>query len=67
MIPNFQIHEQHIIALKPANRELCTPDLQPKNGKFAIPDAPGLGIELNEKALAKSDKVTVAGTSQSLP
>ncbi len=67
VIPNFQIHEQHVIALKPANRELCTPDYQPVNGKFKIPDAPGLGIELNEKALEKSARVTVTGTAQSLP
>ena len=67
VIPNFQIHEQHVIALKPANRALCTPDYQPEKGKFKIPDAPGLGMELNEKALADSPRVTVTSTAAGLP
>lgn len=50
-IPNFQIHEHHTFALKAGNRTLCTPDYQPVKGRFAVPDAPGLGIELNSEAL----------------
>ena len=48
VIPNFIIHEHHTFALKDCIRELCTNDYQPKNGKYAVPDAPGLGQELNE-------------------
>lgn len=58
-IPNFIIHEHHTIALKPNNIRLCVEDYQPKNGEFEIPDLPGLGIELNDKALADSPKVVV--------
>ena len=59
VIPNFQIHEHHVNAIKKANRELYVPDYQPKNGQFAIPDLPGLGIELNESALAQHPHVVV--------
>ncbi len=59
VIPNFQIHEQHIIALQPGNCELCIPDYQPEHGRFAIPDAPGLGLELNMPLISKSPCVTV--------
>jgi galactonate dehydratase len=59
VIPNFQIHEHHIIALQPGNCELCIPDYQPVRGRYAIPEAPGLGLELNMPAIAKSPCVTV--------
>lgn len=59
VIPNFQIHEHHVIALKQANRELCVQDYQPQNGSFSIPDLPGLGLELNEAVVFKSPCVVV--------
>ena len=59
VIPNFLIHEHHTYAIKPGNRELCYPDLQPQNGKFVAPDAPGLGIELNEKIVTQSPKIVI--------
>ncbi|KAJ9622822.1 hypothetical protein H2204_011431 [Knufia peltigerae] len=49
VIPNFLIHEHHTWALKQCVRELCVNDYQPKNGKFEVPDAPGLGQELNDE------------------
>jgi L-alanine-DL-glutamate epimerase-like enolase superfamily enzyme len=52
-IPNFIIHEHHTYALKDFNRELCIEDPQPKNGYFEVSDTPGLGIQINEKALSK--------------
>ncbi|EED13701.1 galactonate dehydratase, putative [Talaromyces stipitatus ATCC 10500] len=48
VIPNFIIHEHHTYALKPCIRELCVNDYQPQQGQFTIPNAPGLGQELNE-------------------
>ena len=59
VIPNFIIHEHHVQALRKTNRDLCIPDYQPKNGKFEIPDLPGLGIELNDEALSGSPKFVV--------
>ncbi len=59
VIPNFQIHEHHVNALKPGNCELCVPDYQPQNGRYAVPDLPGLGLELNEKVMSKAPCVVV--------
>ena len=58
-IPNFEIHEHHTYSLKQCNRELCTVDLQPVGGKFTASDAPGLGIELDERALAGGERVVL--------
>jgi L-alanine-DL-glutamate epimerase-like enolase superfamily enzyme len=52
-IPNFIIHEYVGFSGLPENRDLLTPDLEIKNGRFTVPEGPGLGIELNEKAVAK--------------
>lgn len=60
-IPNFFIHEHHAYATKQWNRELCIQDYQPQNGFMAVPEIPGLGIELNDKVLEKSSAcVTVS-------
>ena len=59
VIPNFQIHEHHSIALKWHNRELCIPDYQPQKGHFTVPDLPGLGLNLNESVISKSPCVVV--------
>ena len=58
-IPNFQIHEHHIRALKPSNRVLCLQDYQPINGQYEIPDLPGLGIDLNEEVVSKQPCIVV--------
>jgi galactonate dehydratase len=52
VIPNFQIHEHHANAIKPDNRECCLPDYQPVKGRYAVPDLPGLGLELNKKVMS---------------
>jgi galactonate dehydratase len=59
VIPNFQIHEHHVNSIKPGNRELCVQDYQPQNGRFAVPDLPGLGLELNESVISRSPCVLV--------
>ncbi len=59
VIPNFQIHEHHVNGIKRPNRELCFPDYQPTNGRFTIPDRPGLGIELNDAAVARQPHLVV--------
>ena len=58
-IPNFVIHEHHPYALSPYNKELCIHDYQPVNGKFSVPDLPGLGNELSEVAFRNCDRVTI--------
>jgi len=58
-IPNFLIHEHHTYAIKSWNRELCIQDYQPLNGKFSVPDLPGIGIELNDEIVYRSPNVKV--------
>lgn len=58
-IPNFQIHEHHVYALQSVNRELCDVDLQPKNGVFRAPEAPGLGVNLTDRAYHDADVIRV--------
>lgn len=58
-IPNFIIHEHHTYAIKTFNRELCLQDLQPVNGFFTAPSAPGLGIELNDEVIMKSPRLEI--------
>lgn len=57
VIPNFLIHELHAGALKKDMRELCTHDYMPIDGFYDIPDLPGIGQELTEKAMAEAVNV----------
>ena len=61
VIPNFVIHEHHMVNLEEFNKRLCTVDWQPVNGKFKVPEGPGLGCEISEFALSDNadQKVTV--------
>ena len=54
-IPNFIIHEHHTNNTLPINTELCIYDYQPVDGYFTVPDLPGIGNELSEKALAEAE------------
>ena len=59
VIPNFVIHEHHIVNRTDYNKKLCIHDYQPVDGKYKIPDLPGLGNEFSEFALTNGEKVTV--------
>ncbi len=59
-IPNFLIHEHHQRALNPVNRATCKYDYQPVNGKYKVPDLPGIGQEPTEECIAKANVYTVA-------
>lgn len=59
VIPNFVIHEHHVVNLMKKNQDLCIHNYQPVNGKYKVPELPGLGNELSEYALTHCDKVTV--------
>lgn len=63
-IPNFIIHEHHQCNLISSNIKLCKYDYQPVNGRFKVPDLPGLGQELSDFVLLDRDnvrKVTIDG------
>ena len=51
VIPNFVIHEHHQVNLEDYQKRLCTVDWQPVNGKFKVPEGPGLGCEFTDYAL----------------
>jgi galactonate dehydratase len=60
VIPNFCIHEHHVINKASYNRELCIHDYQPVEGYMTIPELPGIGNELSEYALKTAETVTVS-------
>jgi galactonate dehydratase len=60
VIPNFCIHEHHVINRASYNRELCIHDYQPVDGHIGVPELPGIGNELSEYALESADTVTVS-------
>ena len=59
VIPNFVIHEHHTYALSPYNIELCKYDYQPVNGKYQVPELPGIGQELSETAFRNCDMTVI--------
>lgn len=59
VIPNFVIHEHHVFNLHDYNRELCTVDFQPVNGRFKVPGGPGLGAEISPWAMEHSIRYVV--------
>ncbi len=52
-IPNFLIHENFDDSLEPWTWDLLSGVPRVKDGYIEVPDTPGLGIELNEKEVAK--------------
>ena len=58
-IPNFVIHEHHQRALNPVSRATCKYDWQPVNGRYRIPDLPGIGQEPTEETVASCEIHTV--------
>lgn len=58
-IPNFCIHEHHVINKLNYNRELGKYDYTPVNGEFTIPDLPGIGQELSDYAIKNAYIETV--------
>ncbi len=59
-IPNFLIHEHNARALYPSNRESCIYDYQPVNGRYKVPDLPGIGQEPTADCLKRAEIFTVA-------
>lgn len=58
-IPNFVIHEHHVVSINHVNRELCRFDYQPQNGYYSVPELPGIGNELSDFALSTATIETV--------
>lgn len=58
-IPNFIIHEHHTNNTLKNCTDLCVYDYQPVDGYFEIPQIPGIGNELSEKALSEAQIETI--------
>ena len=56
VLPNFTIHEHHVYNRFDYNRRLCKYDYQPVDGRFSVPELPGIGNEINERVFT-SDQV----------
>ncbi len=59
VIPNFVIHEHHVGAIQPICVNTCLYDYEPVNGKFKIPELPGIGQELTKEEMENSKKVVI--------
>ena len=59
VIPNFVIHEHHVGAIQPACTQTCLYDYEPVNGKFKVPELPGIGQELTPEEMEKERKVVI--------
>jgi galactonate dehydratase len=51
-MPNFIITE-YFLPFVELSREVCRNPLEPENGYIALPTAPGLGLEIDEAAIAR--------------
>ncbi len=47
-IPNFTIHETHVLSLSDELLSWGDTDFTPVGGRIAVPDTPGLGVELTK-------------------
>lgn len=52
VMPNFLITE-YFVSLEPVDDDIATKKIRLENGSLVLPDAPGLGIEIDEAALAR--------------
>lgn len=59
VIPNFVIHEHHQYAMIQKNIDLCTYDYQPHNGYYEVPDRPGIGQEVTEDTIRRSEVILI--------
>ncbi|MEA4954576.1 MAG: mandelate racemase/muconate lactonizing enzyme family protein [Pseudoflavonifractor sp.] len=58
-IPNFVIHEEHNANLLNIFKKSGKYFYEPKNGKYEIPDLPGIGQEMSEEYLATALKAVI--------
>jgi len=59
VIPNFLIHEHHVVNRTAWNACLSTKNPQPVKGFFEVPNEPGIGNEISEEAYKQAKVVTI--------
>ena len=58
-VPNFLIHETHRGTVMSPCRDLCEIVNEPVNGITKVSESPGIGNELSDFAISRSDRITV--------
>ena len=58
-IPNFVIHEEHNANLLKVFKEAGKYYHAPVNGFYEVPELPGIGQEMSEKAMATARRVVI--------
>lgn len=58
-MPNFRIHETHVVNTTAEVASMGLYNYQPVNGYLAVPDLPGIGQDLSEQALRASEIITL--------
>jgi len=58
-IPNFVIHEYNVNTMMPNMLALGVYDYQPVDGKYTVPDLPGIGNEISDTAYRNSTIATI--------
>jgi len=51
-MPNFLIYE-YMVHVEEFSRDVCTRILEPEDGYIELPKEPGLGVDLDERKLAR--------------
>ena len=58
-IPNFVIHEYNVNTMMSNMLALGVYDYQPVDGKYTVPDLPGIGNEISDTAYRNSTIATI--------
>ena len=59
VIPNFVIHEEHNANLMTVYKNAGKYYYAPVNGKYTVPELPGIGQEMSESYCAAAKKVII--------
>ena len=59
VLPHFIIHEYNVNTVMPKMLALTKIDYQPVNGKYTVPDLPGIGNEISDAAFETCEVVTI--------
>ena len=59
-LPNFIIHEHHVMTQMPKMARLTNKTFDPVDGYFEVPEAPGMGVEWSEEAMACEEQITIS-------
>ena len=65
-MPNFIITE-YFLPFEELGRRLCPNALRPVDGYIALPEGPGLGLNVDENAVESGERKAVSGQNLQVP